>query len=281
MREALLERPLLPAALRAQIAVATAKDLSVAASRWLPRERAERVAREARDQAISSIASSCPEDERAELVRSLRACGALTPALLLRSLLGGERDLFAEALAELSGLPLPRVAAFALAPRGEGFAALAHKAGLKSQVLPAFAAALAAIKTSAGEVGGGLKLPLVQKVIDECERRDDPALAKVLALLWRFAAEAARAEAAGFARDAIASASLDGCRGSTLLPPTTTPVSSSRRTRISTGRASARRQSSSAPRSPTRATTARRPSNCRSPSSPLSTTRREREAVWS
>ena len=74
-------------------------------------------------------------------------------------------------------------------------------------MLPAFAAALAAIKTSAGEVGGGLKLPLVQKVIDECERRDDPALAKVLALLWRFAAEAARAEAAGFARDAIASAS--------------------------------------------------------------------------
>ena len=47
----------------------------------------------------------------------------------------------------------------------------------------------------------------MQKVIDECERRDDPALAKVLALLWRFAAEAARAEAAGFAREAAASAS--------------------------------------------------------------------------
>ena len=47
----------------------------------------------------------------------------------------------------------------------------------------------------------------MQRVIDECERRDDPALAKVLALLWRFAAEAARAEAADFARDAIASSS--------------------------------------------------------------------------
>jgi uncharacterized protein (DUF2336 family) len=208
MREALLERPSLPAALRAQIAVATAKELSVAASQWLPGERAERVAREARDQAISSIASACPAGERAEFVRSLRACGALTPALLLRSLLGGERDLFEGALAELSGLPLPRVAAFALAPRGEGFAALAHKAGLKSHVLPAFAAALAAIKTYVGEVGDGPKLPLVQKVIDECERRDDPALTKVLALLWRFAAEAAREEAAGFARDAIASTSM-------------------------------------------------------------------------
>ena len=205
-REALLQRPSLPACLRARIVVETAKDMSVAATQWLPHERAERVAREARDQAIASIASSCPPDEWWELVRALRACGALTPALLLRSLLGGKRDLFVAALTELSGLPRSRVAAFALSPRGEGFAALAHKAGLKSHMLPAFVAALAANKTDAGEAGEGLKLPLVQAVIDECERRDDPALGKVLALMWRFAAEAARDEAAGFARDAIASA---------------------------------------------------------------------------
>ena len=204
LREALLERPSLPASLRARIVVETAKDLGVTAARWLPPARAERVAREARDQAISSIASSCPPDERTELVRALRACGALTPALLLRSLIGGERDLFVAALAELSGLPLSRVAAFVRSPRGEGFAALAHKAGLKSHLVPAFAAALGAIKTHAGKPGEGLRLPLAQAVIDECERRDDPALAKVLALLWRFAAEAAREEAAGFARDAIA-----------------------------------------------------------------------------
>jgi uncharacterized protein (DUF2336 family) len=208
LREALLERPSLPASLRAQIVVATANELSVAGSRWMPRERAERVAREARDQAICSIASSCPHDERSALVRSLRACGALTPALLLRSLLGGERELFEGALAELSGLPISRVAAFALAPRGEGFAALAHKAGLNSHLLPAFAKALLALKTYRGEAGDGLELPLVEKVIEECERRDDPAQAKVLALLWRFAAEAVKAEAAGFARDAAASAPL-------------------------------------------------------------------------
>jgi uncharacterized protein (DUF2336 family) len=208
MREALLERPFLPASLRARIAVATANDSSVATPPWLPAERAERLAREGRDQVISSIASSCPPDERPELVRVLRACGALTPALLLRSLLSGQRDLFVGALAELSGLALSRVEAFALAPRGEGFAALAHKAGLKSNILPPFVAALAAIKTYAGEDGEGLKLPLVQQVIAECERRDDPALTKVLALMWRFAAEATRAEAASFAREAIAADSL-------------------------------------------------------------------------
>ena len=204
VREALLQRPSLPADSRARIAVATARDLSATTTQWLSRERAERVAREARDRTISSIAASCEGDERTELVRALRECGALTPALLLRSLLGGERGLLHEALAELSGLPLSRVAAFALNPRGEGFAALANRAGLKSHVLPAFTAALAAIKTHGGEAGEGLKLSLVQRVIDECERRDDPALGKVLALLWRFAAEAARVEAAGFAGEAIA-----------------------------------------------------------------------------
>jgi hypothetical protein len=47
----------------------------------------------------------------------------------------------------------------------------------------------------------------VQKAIDACEQRDDPALAKVWALLWRFAAEAAKAEAAQFARQATTPAS--------------------------------------------------------------------------
>jgi uncharacterized protein (DUF2336 family) len=207
VREALLERPSLPASLRARIAVALAEDLSIEASRWMPRERAQRIARETRDQTICLIASSCRPDELAELARALRVSGALTPALLLRSLLGGERDLFAEALADLSGLPLPRVAAFILEPRGEGFAALAHRAGLKSGVLSAFRAALAAIRTRAGEAHGGLELELVQKVIDECEPLDDPALHKVLALLWRFAAEAARAEASEFAREAASAPS--------------------------------------------------------------------------
>ena len=95
VRDALLERASLPAALRARIAVVAAKDLAVEASQWMAPERAERVAREARDQAICAIAASCRPDERAELAHALRVSGALTPALLLRSLLGGRSDLFA------------------------------------------------------------------------------------------------------------------------------------------------------------------------------------------
>jgi uncharacterized protein (DUF2336 family) len=208
LRDALLERPALPAALRARIVVKAAKDLAVEASQWMSPARAERVAREARDQAICTIASSCRPDERVDLTRALHAAGALTPALLLRSLLGGERTLFTQALAELSGLPEPRVAAFILEPQGEGFAALARRAGLKGGVLLAFRSALAAIKGQGAEAGDSLKLPLVQNVIDTCEQFDDPALAKVRALLWRFAAEAAKAEAAHFVRAAAAQASV-------------------------------------------------------------------------
>ena len=143
-----------------------------------------------------------PPAERAELARALRSSGALTPALLLRSLLGGDRDLFAEALADLSGLPLGRVAAFLVAPHGEGFAALARRAGLKSGILPAFRAALAPIENSCRPGRRRAEARAGAEVIDECERLDNPALTKVLALLWRFAAEAAKAEAAGFAREA-------------------------------------------------------------------------------
>ena len=66
----------------------------------------------------------------------------------------------------MSGLPPPRVAAFILEPQGQGFAALARRAGLKDGVLPAFRAALAAVKIHGGESGDELKLKLVQKVID-------------------------------------------------------------------------------------------------------------------
>jgi uncharacterized protein (DUF2336 family) len=206
VREAMLERPSLPAGLRARIAVAAAKDLAIEASQWMAPSRAERVAREARDQAICTIASFCLPEERAQLTKALRVAGALTPALLMRSLLGGDRALLADTLAELSGLPVPRVTAFIFEPHGEGFAALAHRAGLKRGPLLAIRAALAAINAHAPKPSDRLNLSLVQKVIHECDRLEDASFVKVRTLLWRFAAEAAKAEAKTFAREATASA---------------------------------------------------------------------------
>jgi len=194
IREGLLGRDDLPASLRADLALATAKALAAfaTAAGWLDKRRAEKIAREARDGALASIAADCEPQERAELVRTLRERGALTMALILRSLLEGERELASAALAELSGQSYARSAAFARNPYGQGFAALARKAGLPRHALPAFSAALAAIEACGSGRRGGLKAWLVEATIEACEQKHDSALAPILALLWRFAAEAAR-----------------------------------------------------------------------------------------
>ena len=204
IREALLAYPGLPASLKANIALATAKALAVfvASAGWLDMKRADKIAREAREAALASIAADCEPQERAELVRTLRERGALTMALLLRSLLEGERELAAAALAELSGQTHARAAAFARDPYGQGFAALALKSGLPRHALPAFCAALSAIEAHGAGHRGELKPRLVEAVIAACEAECDSALAPILSLLWRFAAEAARAEARTTARPA-------------------------------------------------------------------------------
>lgn len=209
-REALLARPDLPASLQAEIAIEKAKALSdfAASAGWPSRERAERIARDGREAAIASIAAGCDSQERAELVRTLRQRGALTMALLLRSLLGGRRELAAAALAELSGLPNARAAAFLRDPRGEGFAALALRAGLPRHALVAFRAALSAIDAHGAMSGEGLKAPLIEAAITACEARGDPALEPILSLLWRLAAEAARTAARAIARQGVGASRL-------------------------------------------------------------------------
>ena len=211
VRKALLARPALPSSLKADILITTAKALTgfVAETGWLARGRAGRIAREAQNDALCAIAFDCPADERSGFVRNLIERGVVTPSLLLRSLLSGSGDLFAEALAQLSGLSFRRVAAFALAPYGEGFAAAARRAGLPSQLLPAFRAALAALRTDCSAGGHRLKQALIEKVIAACEERNDPALDNVLSLLWRFAAEAAKEDASGFAGRAGAAAFVE------------------------------------------------------------------------
>ncbi len=204
LREALLARPGLPASLRADIALATAKCLAhfVASAGWMDRKRADKVARESRDAALASIAADCEPRERAELVRTLRERGALTMALILRSLLEGERELASAALAELSGQTYARALAFTRDPFGQGFAALALKSGLPRHALPAFRAALGAIEAHGAGRRGGLKPRLVAAAIAACEAEREPRLAPILSLLWRFAAEAARAEARAMAHAA-------------------------------------------------------------------------------
>jgi uncharacterized protein (DUF2336 family) len=203
-REALLSRAWLPPALRNELAAATARALADLATRfdWLSPQRAERIARDAREQATVAIVRACEGDELRELVRRMRAGGTLTVAVLMRAVLSGDRAFFIQALAEISGLSERRAAAFARAPAGPGFAAVYRKARLPAAFLPAFRAALAGAEAMGLSRGETLSRALTERVIGACEASGDPELAPLLSLLWRLAAEAARADARDFAADA-------------------------------------------------------------------------------
>jgi uncharacterized protein DUF2336 len=108
MREALLSRPHLPAALRSVLVALTAPALSnfVTSRSWLSSERAERVTREARESANIMISAETARDGdhagACELVAYLRTTGQLTAGLILRSLFCGHTNLFEAALCALS-----------------------------------------------------------------------------------------------------------------------------------------------------------------------------------
>jgi uncharacterized protein (DUF2336 family) len=204
LREALLSRPNLPAALRADLVAATAEALSafVTSCQWISTERATRVTREAREKAHIIIAATSRGEPQgpAQLVEYLRASGQLTAGLLLRALLSGNESLFEAALAGLSELTPQRVRGLMRDWRSAGFAAIYRKAKLPDQLLPAFRAALQALYTidSRDELGDRLSRQRIERVLTLCEAVNDGTLDKLVAVLRRFEAEAAREEAREF-----------------------------------------------------------------------------------
>ena len=212
LREALLARPFLPAAIRSQLVQATASSLTAFAvdRAWLSPERAERLSREALEKSnviISAQTSGPGRKGLRALVSHLRRSGQLTASLLLRALLSGRRDFFEATLAELSGLSEERVAGQLNAFKGAGFAALYVKAGLPAKFLPAFRAALEAIGETGASTGAeeeaGLRLAIVEPVLARCDRVNGGELDRLMSLLRRFETEAA-IEAARFEATALA-----------------------------------------------------------------------------
>lgn len=210
IRENLVARDDLPTTTRQALLSKLSQTLAgfVAARHWLGPEHAEYAAREALEKATLALAAETPYEEVPELMQHLRQSGQLTAGMILRALLSGNIVLFEEALAELSGVPLDRVTSYIHDKNISGFRALYSKAGLPDLAYPAFREAIAAMREGIliGEHGGvaRLKRRMVERVLSRCSHEREPETASLLALLRRFAVEAAREEARMFCDDLVA-----------------------------------------------------------------------------
>ncbi len=201
LREALLARSDLPLSIRQTIAVALSESLAsfVRSCGWLTAARMERVVQEAKEKATVALSSEATREDVARLVAHLRSTGQLTPGLILRAMLSRAQGFVEAALAELTGLPAERVAGLLWDRRGAGGAALLRKAGLPDSLLLAFEAALTAWREGGRDpleaAGAQLSRRMVERVLSACETLAPDEAARLLALLRRFEAEAARDEA--------------------------------------------------------------------------------------
>ena len=210
IRESLLGRDDLPMAIRQALLSKLSQTLAgfVAGRKWMGPEHAECAAREACEKTTVALAAEIPYEEVSALVQHLRQSGQLTAGMILRALLSGNVVLFEEALVKLSGVPIERLTSYIHDRNISGFAALYTKAGLPDVAYPAFREAIAAMREGmlVGEHGGvaRLKRRMVERVLEACAQERGRDLASLLALLRRFAVEAAREEARMFCDDLVA-----------------------------------------------------------------------------
>ncbi len=126
--------------------------------------------------------------------------------MILRGLLSGNIVLFEEVMAELSDMPIDKVASYIHDRHISGFRALYHKAGLPAAAYAAFREAIAGMRDGLlnGEQGGAaqLKRRLVEYVLERCAHGGGTTA--LMALLRRFTVEAAREEARMFCDDLVA-----------------------------------------------------------------------------
>jgi len=210
IREAMLARDDLPASTRQALVAKLSETLAgfVASREWLEQDRAERIAKEACEKATVTLAAVSPDGEMRPLIRHLRESGQLTAGMVLRALLSGNVELFEEALAELSGMPIARVSALVHDKGGAGFRAVFDRARLPASTYPAFREAIEAMREGgfSSEAGGAtrLKRRMVERVLTRCADETPGDIEPLMTLLRRFAAEAAREEARLFCDELVA-----------------------------------------------------------------------------
>jgi uncharacterized protein (DUF2336 family) len=143
------------------------------------------------------------------LVRQLMQGKALTPTFLIRAVAAGQTLLFETALAALAEMPHERVSALVASGRKSSLRALLQKAGLPRSTFAAFTAAIDVIRSGEYEEADSdyrRATQLIDAIVARYQQRRDRELDQILMLLRRFAREAKRAAARGFAEELMEAA---------------------------------------------------------------------------
>lgn len=193
LREALLARPALPASIRHRLMLATRSRPADVDGAGVPAgHRQTRLIEDDIQEATLEIARRHP-GEIGRFVAYLRENGHLTPALLLRSLLGGDTSFVVAGLADLTGLRPARIAGLIRSRSAVPIAALLSRAGIPGFLETPLAEAIRAAVAEGG--GGALSLAVIRAAQAACLDVPGEEGIRLMALLRRYEADAARIEA--------------------------------------------------------------------------------------
>ncbi|MEP3045744.1 MAG: DUF2336 domain-containing protein [Roseibium sp.] len=172
----------------------------------VPDHQRETFLSDAEDKVVLRLAMEARDEDLPDFVEHLRAKGRLTTRLLLRAVCCGRLRFFAAALANLGGVPLPRLSKLLLTVRRSAVQAILRKAGLPFRSHQAFLLAIDVARQADADFSYDLGLEearmLTETLLAETQDGSLGADEDVAAFLRRFAIDVARLEARLFLKNA-------------------------------------------------------------------------------
>ncbi|WP_422376768.1 DUF2336 domain-containing protein [Roseibium sp.] len=191
----------LPLAMRFQLLMRLAQNLDdhpIVLERVPEHQRATFLS-DAEDKVVLRLALEAGAEDLPDFVEHLRESGKLTTRLLLRAVCCGRLRFFAASLANLGGVPLPRLCKLLVSVRRSALQAILRKAGLPLRAHQAFLLAIDIARQADADFTYDLPLDearmLTETLLAEMQDGALGADEDVVAFLRRFAIDVARLEA--------------------------------------------------------------------------------------
>ncbi|MDM9622371.1 DUF2336 domain-containing protein [Rhizobium sp. S96] len=203
IRNILLERPDLPADAR-QLLTQHISDALVSlplAQVTIGVDRLRRIAREATETAIVSIAGEIAPREVAGLVEHLRANGRLTPSFLMHALCAGKVEFFAGAIVNLTGCDERRARSILATGRVHAVRALYESAGLAREISVIFVEATLLWRDATRKASGTMLANVCGRLLENFRNRDSAhgAVRELLDMVEKLHIAEQRQSARGYA----------------------------------------------------------------------------------